>query len=119
MNDQKNVRGNASYLNTNKEKTEENHPDFRGSLTLTEQQLAALVAIYEQASKNNTESILQIDIAGWKRISRNDGQPYLYITNEVYTGERKPRNATTTTGFNNNSLRGNNEKPKEEGSDWF
>ncbi len=44
MNDQKNVKGNPSYLNTNKEKTEENHPDFRGSLTLTEQQLAALVA---------------------------------------------------------------------------
>jgi hypothetical protein len=118
MNDQKNVKGNPSYLNTNKEKTEENHPDFRGSLTLTEQQLAALVAIYERASKANAEPILQVDIAGWKRISRNDEQPYLYITNEVYTGERKPRN-TTTTGFNNNSFRDNKEKPKKESSDWF
>tara|TARA_R110002167_G_scaffold54541_1_gene155392 strand:- start:1429 stop:1779 length:351 start_codon:yes stop_codon:yes gene_type:complete len=116
MSDQ-NIRGDASYLNNNKQKTEDKHPDFKGNLILTEQQLAALVAIYEKASEDNSEAILQIDIAGWKRVSKDDGKAYIYLTNEVYTGERKPRNKNAYS-FNSSSY-GNKEKSKEEDSGWL
>ena len=114
MSDQ-NVRGDASYLNNNEQKTEDKHPDFKGNLKLTEQQLAALVAIYEKASEDNAEAVLQIDIAGWRRASRENGKPYIYLTNEVYTGERKARNKN---GYKfGGSSYGNKEKVKED--DWL
>jgi len=85
---EQNIRGDGFYLNKNKQKNKETHPDFKGYLRLTPQQLAGLIQIYERSKEQGTEPVLQIDVAAWKR-QKDDGEVFLYASNEIYTGPRK------------------------------
>jgi hypothetical protein len=44
-----NIKGDGFYLNANKRKEKDTHPDFVGYLKLTPQQLAGLIDIYERS----------------------------------------------------------------------
>lgn len=85
---EQNIRGDGFYLNKNEQKQKKTHPDFKGFLRLTPQQLAGLIHIYERAKEQGVEPILQVDVAAWKR-QKDDGEVFLYASNEVYTGPRK------------------------------
>lgn len=99
MSDQ-NIKGDGFYLNANRNKGKDTHPDFKGFLKLTPQQLAGLIDIYERSREQNKEPILQIDIAAWKR-RKDDGEVFLYASNEIYTGERKARGSNGSGGYSN------------------
>lgn len=88
-----NIKGDAFYLNENKEKSADNHPDYKGNLKLSVSQLQGLIQIYKRAQENSEEPILQIDFAGWQRKSKDTGKPYVYCTSEVYTGQRRKKQA--------------------------
>ena len=85
------VKGDAFYMNANKDKSANNHPDLKGRMLMTVAELQALIAIYKRAQENNEEPVLQIDFAGWLRQSKNDGKPYVYCAPEIYTGPRKKK----------------------------
>jgi hypothetical protein len=59
-----NIKGDGFYLNANKRKDKDTHPDFVGYLKLTPQQLAGLIEIYERSRANNEDPVLQIDVGG-------------------------------------------------------
>jgi len=88
-----NIKGDPFYLNENKDKSADNHPDYKGNVKLTVSQLQGLIQIYKRAQQENEEPILQIDFAGWQRQSKDTGKPYVYCTNEVYTGQRRKKPA--------------------------
>ena len=71
-----NIKGDGFYLNANKRKEKDTHPDFVGYLKLTPQQLAGLIDIYERSRANNEDPVLQIDVAAWKR-RKDDGEVFL------------------------------------------
>jgi len=96
-----NIKGDGFYLNQNKTKAKDTHPDFKGYLRITPQQLAGLIDIYERSREQHKDPILQIDIAAWKR-RKDDGEVFLYASNEVYTGERKGGNSNGGGGYSNN-----------------
>ena len=50
-----NIKGDGFYLNANKRKEKDTHPDFVGYLKLTPQQLAGLIEIYERSRANNED----------------------------------------------------------------
>lgn len=94
------IKGDAFYLNQNKQKKADNHPDYTGGLKLTVSQLQGLIQIYKRAQENNEEPILQVDVSGWQRKSRDNGQPYVYCKNEVYTGPRRKKAASEDLPWN-------------------
>lgn len=77
------------FFNRNRDKNKDVHPDMKGNIKLSPAQLEGLVQIYRSAQEQGREPILQIDIAGWTRVSKQDGQKYLYLKTDVYTGPRK------------------------------
>lgn len=77
------------FFNRNKDKNKDQHPDMKGNIKLSPAQLEGLVQIYRAAQAEGREPVLQIDLAGWTRVSKNDGQKYLYLKTDVYTGPRK------------------------------
>ena len=94
MSDTRNVKGDDFYLNTNKQKTADNHPDYVGNMKLTVSQLQALIEIYKRATEKEEEPVLQIDFSGWQRNNRETGEPYVYCRNEVWTGKRRKKQAS-------------------------
>lgn len=62
----------------NKEKKAQNHPDKTGNVALTREQLKGLIA---QAKKGETP---KIKLAAWDRKAQDTGEPYQYVTGEVF-----------------------------------
>lgn len=62
----------------NKEKKAQNHPDKTGRVELTREQLKGLVA---QMKKGETP---KIKLAAWDRKAQDTGEPYQYVTGEVF-----------------------------------
>ena len=93
------VKGEAFYMNSNKDKSAHNHPDLKGRMMMSVAELQALIAIYKRAQERQEDPVLQIDFAGWLRESKEDGKPYVYCAPEIYTGERKKK-AQSSSSFN-------------------
>jgi len=69
----------------NEEKAKPNHPDKTGSVALTSEQIKGLIAM-GKAGKTP-----KLKLAAWDRKAQDTGQPYQYITGEVYYDpEEKP-----------------------------
>lgn len=62
----------------NTEKSKANHPDRTGTLAVSREQLKGLIAM---GKKGET---VKIKIAAWDRKAQDTGQPYQYVTGEVY-----------------------------------
>ncbi len=73
-------------LFTNRDKTTDKHPHFKGYVTLTREQLNALLA----DGKAGREPKLQI--AAWPRKAKESGAPYIFLSTEVWTEQRGQQN---------------------------
>jgi hypothetical protein len=62
----------------NTEKSKANQPDRTGTLAVSREQLKGLIAM---GKKGET---VKIKIAAWDRKAQDTGQPYQYVTGEVY-----------------------------------
>jgi hypothetical protein len=62
----------------NKDKKAQNHPDMTGKVDLTREQLKGLIAM---AKKGETP---KVKLASWTRKAQDTGQPYQYVTGEVF-----------------------------------
>ena len=62
----------------NQEKAKSNHPDKTGSVELTKEQIKGLIAMHK-AGKTP-----KLKLAAWDRKAQDTGQPYQYVTGEVY-----------------------------------
>lgn len=68
----------SGALFTNSDKTSENHPDFRGNIELTGDQIRKLI----EMAKAGLEPKLQV--AGWWRQAKQSGQTYMSLSTEAY-----------------------------------
>tara|TARA_R110000787_G_scaffold36334_9_gene92893 strand:- start:1085 stop:1399 length:315 start_codon:yes stop_codon:yes gene_type:complete len=72
------------------EKLNEKHPDFRGHIIVSKDQLVMLLDIAKQnASNPDPEFKLKIDVAMWNRVAKETGSEYKYLSTEVYKKEPK------------------------------
>ena len=62
----------------NEDKVKPNHPDKTGSVELTSAQIKGLIAMGKAGKKP------KLKLAAWDRKAQDTGQPYQYITGEVY-----------------------------------
>ena len=67
----------------NDQKTLEKHPDYRGKIVVTPDQIRYLIAM----GKAGIEPTIQL--AMWSRTSKA-GQPYLFLSTETYMKEQQP-----------------------------
>ena len=65
----------ALFLNA--EKTGENHPDLRGHLHITPEQIQMLIAMGQGGVE------VKLQVAGWQRVSQA-GKAYIFIEGEAY-----------------------------------
>lgn len=70
----------------NNDKQQENHPDFRGNIVVTKEQINMLV----QMGKAGVEPKLQV--AGWNRTAQGSGQYYLSMETEAYFDPSRHQN---------------------------
>ena len=68
----------------NNRKTSENHPDMRGHINVSNEQIHMLIAM----SKAGLEAKLQL--GAWNRVSEA-GSEYVYIEGETYMKEAEPQ----------------------------
>ena len=68
----------SGALFPNREKTAQNHPDFRGNIELTKEQLDRL---YEMGRAGIP---VKLQVSGWKRKAKESGMPYLSLETEAY-----------------------------------
>jgi len=62
----------------NAEKNKANHPDRTGTLAISREQLKGLIAMGKKGEA------VKIKIAAWDRKAQDTGQPYQYVTGEVF-----------------------------------
>tara|TARA_R100000544_G_C2225297_1_gene60265 strand:- start:317 stop:631 length:315 start_codon:yes stop_codon:yes gene_type:complete len=73
------------------DKLNDKHPDFRGHITISREQLMMLIDIAKQNKDNPDPSFkLKIDVAMWNRVAKDTGADYKYLSTEVYKKEPKP-----------------------------
>ncbi len=69
---------------TNAEKKAENHPDMRGHVDVTKEQITKLIEMGKAGIQP------RLSIAGWNRQAKSTGQPYMHISAEAYMKEQQP-----------------------------
>jgi uncharacterized protein (DUF736 family) len=70
------AKSNKGYLNTNKYKKNEKHPDFRGKIKVDVDFIKELA----NAAKSGSA---EVHVSGWGGNSKQDGTPYIYVSLEA------------------------------------
>ena len=65
-------------LFVNNDKKQDSHPDYRGHIKVTPEQINKLV----QMGQMGLEPTLQL--GAWERVARETGQRYIFVSSEVY-----------------------------------
>jgi len=75
----------SGALFTNTDKQKENHPDFRGNIEVSAEQIRKLI----EMSKAGLEVKLQV--AGWWRQAKSSGTTYMSMVTEAYMKDQEPQ----------------------------
>ena len=68
----------------NNEKQKETHPDWRGRMKLTPEQIKTLIAMSKQGLE------MELQLGAWKRTSKA-GQDYIFLSSEAYVPKNQPQ----------------------------
>ena len=74
-------RANAGNLINNYQKKQENHADFKGSVYIDKDLLIELV-------KNRTSELVEIKLAGWKKLDKN-GKPCVSLQIDTWKPQER------------------------------
>lgn len=86
-------KGKGAFF-TNSDKKQENHPDFRGNIEVTGEQIRKLI----EMGKAGMEPKLQI--SGWWRQAASSGNTYMSISTEAYMKDAEPQQYPQGAGGN-------------------
>lgn len=70
-------------LFSNNQKKTEKHPDFRGHIVVTGEQIKKLIEMHESGNE------MRLQVAVWDRTAKASGNPYKYIATEAYIKQEK------------------------------
>lgn len=62
----------------NQQKANEKHPDYRGGVDITREQMQILMDMGRAGIQP------RLQLAAWSRVAQGSGQPYIYISGEAY-----------------------------------
>jgi len=67
------------------DKKNEKHPDFRGHIYVSREQLKVLLEMAKENQANPDPNFkMKIDVGMWNRVAKQTGAEYKYLSTEVY-----------------------------------
>ena len=71
-------------------KKNEKHPDFRGHIYITPEQLKLLLEMYkENQASPDPDFKMKIDVGMWNRVAKQTGAEYKWLGTEVYKAPKE------------------------------
>lgn len=75
----------SGALFTNTDKKQENHPDFRGNIEVSADQIRKLIEMAKAGMD------VKLQVAGWWRVAKSSGATYMSMTTEAYMKDQEPQ----------------------------